>query len=207
MLKNVQQYTLLDWAQVRAIVDSTNASPINVQVTAHWFVTWDQVSIVWHATNTSANWFWTATRIDANNITLDGSTWNGVGWATWAASPTAKLVDAWDFTNSVFTIATDWWGDAAMTVKLAGSNGATITTDTPPDFAAAQSVTNLYDFVQSIDRESWSSIDWDTWFSVATADNYVSYVANIDSVKWLTVIPTAWTAWEVSIRVTLFNNA
>lgn len=64
------------------IVSSTNASPINVQVTGHGFTTGMQVIISGHLVNTNANGTWVITVVDANNFTLNGSTGNGVGGAT-----------------------------------------------------------------------------------------------------------------------------
>ena len=64
------------------IVSSTNASPININISTHGYVTGDTVVITGHTTNTNANGTWTITRVDANNFTLNGSTGNGVGGAS-----------------------------------------------------------------------------------------------------------------------------
>jgi hypothetical protein len=65
-----------------AIESSTNATPIEVTMTAHAFVTGDEVFIAGHTTNTQANGVWTVTKTGANTLTLDGSVGNGVGGAT-----------------------------------------------------------------------------------------------------------------------------
>lgn len=65
-----------------AIESSTNATPIEVTMTAHAFSTGDQLAIFGHLTNTNANGVWTITKTGANTITLDGSVGNGVGGAT-----------------------------------------------------------------------------------------------------------------------------
>ena len=64
-----------------AITSSTNASPINIQATAHGLVTGDIARVVSHTTNTEANGLWVVTRVDDNNVTLDDSVGNGVGGA------------------------------------------------------------------------------------------------------------------------------
>ncbi len=66
----------------QALVSSTNATPINVQVTNHGYATGDRVIIRGHLTNTNANGPWTITVVDAHNFTLNGSTGNGVGIGT-----------------------------------------------------------------------------------------------------------------------------
>ena len=67
---------------VQAIVSSTNASPIKLQVTGHGLITGDVVDVMQHQTNTAANGRWAVTVVDANNFLLVGSTGNGVGGAT-----------------------------------------------------------------------------------------------------------------------------
>lgn len=69
----------------KAIVSSTNASPISVTVTAHGYVTGDQVFIAGHLVDTNANGSWVITVTGANTFTLYGSTGNGVGGATGTA--------------------------------------------------------------------------------------------------------------------------
>jgi hypothetical protein len=64
------------------IVLSTFASPIKLTITAHGLNQGDTVEVEGHLVNTAANGQWTVTVIDANNVTLNGSTGNGVGGAT-----------------------------------------------------------------------------------------------------------------------------
>lgn len=79
----------------KAIVSSTNASPISVQVTAHGYMTGDVVAIRGHLVNTNADvGVWTITVVDANNFTLNGSTGNGVGGATGHVLRLSLTVDA-----------------------------------------------------------------------------------------------------------------
>ena len=80
-----------------------------------------------------------------------------------------------DFKNISFSFATDWWADAALTVKFQWS-----IQNTAPDFSSAQSVTNHWDYIDVIDIQDWTAIDWDTWISVSTADDYRLLQANCD---------------------------
>lgn len=66
----------------RAIVSSTNATPIVLQVTAHGYNTGDTVEVQGHQTNTNANGIRQIVVTDANHFQLLGSVGNGVGGAT-----------------------------------------------------------------------------------------------------------------------------
>ena len=117
--------------------------------------------------------------------------------ATWAWS--GKI--ATDFRNATFAFATDGWADAALTVKFQWSAA-----EVEPDWDSAQSVTNMWDFIETVDLEDWTAIDWDTWISVATADDYRQLAANVDGMRWINCIVTARTQWEVTVKWYLFSN-
>ncbi len=80
----------------RPVEASTNASPIVLTLTGHEYVTGDTVVVSGHATNTGANGSWTVTAVDANHISLNGSTGTGVGVATGTASTPVQNSDALD---------------------------------------------------------------------------------------------------------------
>lgn len=197
------QYTIMDAAPVRAIDSSTNASPIVVTDASHGLVTGDKVTIISHATNTAANGTWTVTRVDANSFSLDDSTGNGIGGGTgsWAKVKTPHVF-VQDAESISITIDTDGGGDAAMTLKLWTSDQVD-----PPDAAEAQSASNQYDFVDMIDKEDGASIDGDTGFAVATADDHRQFEANINGARWAGILPTAGTAGEVTVKFRLFNRS
>lgn len=106
-----------------------------------------------------------------------------------------------DFRNCVLSFATDGGEDAALTVKFQWS-----IQETAPDFSAAQSVTNMWDYIEVIDLQSGSAIDWDTWIAVSTADDYRLLEMNINGLKWINAIVSSRTAWEVTIKAKLFDN-
>lgn len=60
-----------------AITAATNASPIQITAAAHGRASGDSVTITGVGGNTAANGSWSVTVIDANNLTLNGSTGNG----------------------------------------------------------------------------------------------------------------------------------
>lgn len=104
------------------IVSSTNAGPINVQVTGHGYATGDIIYIQNHTINLTANGTWTITWVNANNFTLDGSTGIGVGGATGSCTKIewhcVKLASA--LTQTITRCEQAW----------TAANGSTVTLDT-----------------------------------------------------------------------------
>lgn len=201
-MPDFKEYTLLNAAAPRAITSSTDATPIVVKSAAvHGLTTGDRVTIMGHTTNVAANGTWTITVVDTDDFSLDGSVGSGAGaGASGVFAKQNAVAFAQDFEKAIFSIDTDGGGDAAFTIKLAGSDQ-----ETPPDFAEAQSVTNQYDYIDVIDLQSGSSIDGDTGFVVSSADNHVRYEANTGGQRWLAAVPTAGTAGEVTVKVRLYN--
>ena len=192
----------MDAGAVRAITSSTNASPIVVTDASHGLVTGDYVMINGHSTNTNANGFWKVTKVSDNTFSLDDSTGNGTGGATgiWAKVKT-NGVYVGDAEAISLTIATDGGGDAAMTIKAWTSDE-----ESCPDPAEPQSASNMYDFVDVIDKEDGASIDGDTGFSVSGADDYRQFDVNVSQAEWFGILPTAGTEGEVTVKVKLRNK-
>lgn len=118
-----------------------------------------------------------------------------------AAVGAGNTLNVEDFRNIVFSVATDGGGTAALTVKFAGS-----IQDDAPDFAAAQSKTNMFDYIEVIDLQSGSAIDGDTGFAVATADDYRLLEANVNGLKWVCAIVTARSAGSVNVTAKLLSE-
>jgi len=106
-----------------------------------------------------------------------------------------------DFTHAILHFDTDGGGDAALTAKLVGS-----VKEDCPDFTAAQTMSNSYDFIQMKDLEDGSSIDGDIGFVVVTADNHRIFEVNVNGLNWLNVRITARTQGELTVFVTLYNS-
>ena len=72
--------------------------------------------------------------------------------------------------------------------------------DTCPNFAAAQSVTNNWDFVDVIDLEDGASIDGDTGITEAAAD-YLNLEVNAGGLKWICARITTYNAGTFYLNV------
>lgn len=118
-----------------------------------------------------------------------------------AAANVYKWVAVEDFKNVVFSFATDGGGDAALTVKFIGS-----ISEAAPTPSSAQSISNHFDYIEVVDLEDGTAIDGDTGVSVATADDYRLFEANINGLKWIGAIVTARTEGEVTVKVRTFNE-
>jgi len=126
---------------------------------------------------------------------------NGTGTHTFTMHDIGRNIYTQGFTDIVLAFATDGGGDAAFTVKFVGSNQVDC-----PDFSAAQSKTNHYDVVQTIDYEDGSAKDGDTGVAVAGADNYFSLEYNTNKLRWVNAVISGWTVGELTLTVSLSNN-
>ena len=106
-----------------------------------------------------------------------------------------------DYQNIWMSFATDGWLDAALTVKIQWS-----ISDEAPDFSAAQSVSNTWDYIEVIDLNSGSGVPWDTWIIVATADDYRQLEVNVNGLMWINARVSGRTAWEVTVKARWFSN-
>jgi hypothetical protein len=201
MSRDVKNYTLLDAAGPRAIVSSTNASPIEITAgSPHGYETGQKVSIVGHAVNTGANGSWVVTVTGANTFTLDGSVGVGIGGATGIFAPKSKYAYCDDAVTAVFAFDSDGAGDAILTAKLVGS-----IQKNPPDFALPQGPNNQYEFIQMMDLENSVAVDGDTGIVLATADVNRMLEANVNGVRWLAVLLTDGSIGELTVKARLFN--
>jgi len=85
---------------------------------------------------------------------------------------------------------------ASGTVKFAGSDS-----DDLPDFSAAKSPTNKWDYIEVIDNEDGTAIDGDTGVTLAGTDDHRNFTVNVDALKWFNAEITAWVAgaWTVTV--------
>lgn len=118
-----------------------------------------------------------------------------------AAAGAGKALNVKDFEYVTLFFATDGGGDAALTVKFQGAIGDS----EPTDWAAAQSVTNRWDFVDVLDHEDGASIDGDTGIAVAIADDYRMVSLNVKGLQWVNARVTARSAGEVTVTGKAFN--
>lgn len=118
-----------------------------------------------------------------------------------AATGIDKAIAVGDFKNVVFSYATDGGGTAALTVKFQGS-----IQETCPDFSAAQTKTNHWDYIEVVDLQDGSAIDGDTGVAVATADDYRLLEANVNGLQWICARVTARSAGSVTVKARAFHE-
>lgn len=88
-----------------------------------------------------------------------------------------------------------------MTVKIQGSLA-----DDAPDFNAAQSITNRWDYLEVVDLQDGAAIDGDTGIACSgTADNRI-FEVNVNAMTWLTVAITSFTAGKLGVKVVCYEN-
>ena len=90
---------------------------------------------------------------------------------------------------------------ANYTAKVQGSRQ-----EDKPDFNTAQSKINSWDYVQAKDTEDASTIDGDVGFAPAGADDHRNLTINVDGMRWVTVVFTAWTAGKLRATLSLSNG-
>lgn len=202
-MRNSQFYNMLVAGAPKLPTSSTDATPIVMTTATHGLTTGDRVSIYGHETNTNANGTWTVTVTSTTKFSLDGSTGTGggagVNTGVWSTPP-ARIIDVSDF--KTVTLAVKSTATALnCTMQFVGS-----ISEDAPDFNKAISTTNLYDFIDIIDLEDNASIDGDTGLAVAGSTLTGMYQANVDGLKWFSMIYKIGTAGSANIDVRLFTE-
>lgn len=121
-----------------------------------------------------------------------------------ASAGVGKVIPCQDFRHAVLAFATS--GNANLTIKFAGAVCDGATDGQPPDFGAAQSPTNIWDYIEVTDLQDGTPIDGDTGISLSGTDDVRLLQMNIDGLKYLTGIITARSAGAVTLKVILFNE-
>lgn len=214
-MRDSKEYILLDTITPKAVASSTDATPIVVTASLHGFSNGDLVTIYGHTTNIAANGIYKVANKATNTFELTdrytGANIAGSGagaGSSGLAITTPKIVFAQDFMHGIINIITS--GTATLTVKIAGSLGKTLNdTDShgdTPNFGATVSVDNPYGFVQAINLDDGTVVDGSTGIVVAGTDINKTYEINTNAHKYITIIPTSWTAGAITIKLKLFNN-
>lgn len=213
-MQDFKEYQIWNGVTPKAIVSSTNATPIVLTVTAHGFSTGDQVMIFGHTTNTAANGIYKITKLTADTFSLQDINsgadiaGNGVGGATGNVVSAPKVALSQSFDTAVLTIGTS--GSANMTVKVFGSQGKPFSSNNDkdndcPNFGATISATNTYSFVQSVLLADNSAIDGTAGIQATGVDIFTDYQINIDKMKYLTLAMSSWTAGAIYAKLTLYK--
>jgi len=101
-----------------------------------------------------------------------------------------------------------------LVVSFATADSANLTvkfqsaiSEDAPDFTAAQTVANMYDFVEVNDTQD-SSITFkgDLGVSVTGTDDFRLFRVNVDNIKWFSARVTARSAGSVTCKVKIEEN-
>jgi len=118
--------------------------------------------------------------------------------ATTGQSAVTPLVE--NFKTVVFSVVGA--GTPTATIKFFTSDQAL-----PPDATAAQSTTNIWDYVQVIDLQSGSGIAGDTGIAFVGADDTRRFELNLNGARWCGAVITAISGGNVTILMRAFANA
>ena len=121
---------------------------------------------------------------------------NILNGATSATTGTIQQVQ--DYRHLVLALTTS--GSANFTVKIQGS-----IQEDAPDFSAAQSTTNRWDYVQIKDLEDGSSVDGDAGVAAAGTDDHRLFEVNTNGLRWLNATITAYSAGAITVTVKPFK--
>ena len=126
---------------------------------------------------------------------------NGVSTSSWTMHDIGSDILVENFRNALLAFDTDGGGDAAFTVKIQGSVQTEV-----PDFSAAQTKSNQWEYIQIIDLEDGASIDGDTGVSVSGADDHRLFEINTNHLRWVNAIISSYTEGELTLQIKLKDN-
>jgi hypothetical protein len=90
---------------------------------------------------------------------------------------------------------------ADFVVKFQGSMS-----DTAPDFSAARSVSNRWDYIQVKDLQSGTAVDGDTGVTFSAADDVLRYETVFSGYKWVCATLTTYTLGLITLSIKLYSN-
>ena len=128
-------------------------------------------------------------RMDQASTLLNAVAANGVS--------TAK--DISDYKHVMVEVAGNAAADLLLRFQISIS-------ETAPNFGAAQSMTNRWDYVHVWDYQNAVGITGDTGLPFAAAADNRNFLINIDGIKWFSVEVSAYVAGAVTVVCRAFNN-
>lgn len=111
-----------------------------------------------------------------------------------AATGIGNNIQVRDFRHVIVMIATA--SSANLTVKACGS-----IEETAPDFASAQSASNMYDFLEMADYQDGAKIAGDTGIVFSGTDDVRMLEVNTNGMEWLNFRVTARSAGSVTVKI------
>lgn len=216
-MREAKELVIWDAVTPVAITSSTDATPIVVTATSHGLATGDLVQIFGHTTNIAANGIYRVTRVDANSFSLQdkdsGANIVGSGGGAGANGvmiKAPKILLLQDWVNCVLSMESS--GSLNATIKIAGSLGKPVSLPTDkrsedtPNFGATQSKSNPYTFLQLINYDTAAAVNGATGITSAGTDLHNTYEVNINAVKYLCPVLTAWSAGVITLKALLTDN-
>lgn len=114
------------------------------------------------------------------------------------SSLTGNILQVEDWKFILFTLSSSGTGD--FTIKFQASMS-----DDCPDFSAAKSATNRWDYIQVKDMQSGSAVDGDTGVTW-TADDVVRYETIFSGYKWVCATLTTYNAGLITLTAKMCDN-
>lgn len=214
-MRNSIEYTIFDGVTPQTITSSTDATPIVVTKASHGYATGDVVAIFGHTTNIAANGIRRITVLNSSTFSLQdpysGVDVAGSGAGAGAAGVMLKmgaLPLVQDYRHAELQVTSA--GTSTWTFKLMGSLGklradASVHTDCP-NFGGTQGKTNPWGYIQLVDLADGSTVDGATGIATTGTDISKVYEVNTNGLKWLALLPTAWTQGSITAKLKLFND-
>lgn len=112
------------------------------------------------------------------------------------ASPAVNVVA---FRHIEFQLATAGFSG---TIKFAGSNA-----DAAPDFGAAATAANPWDFIQTVQQIDGSTIAGGTGIAYTTDTTIKNLEANVNGFKWVAAIISSFSAGAITVKEKGYNDA
>lgn len=209
MNNDFKEYTIFDAATPQAVTSSTDATPVVVTKASHGLSTGDRVLIYGHSTNVAVNGIWDVEVINSSTFRLKdintGDYVNGSGGGAGSGGimvVAPKIPFIAEFRNAILQIVTS--GSFNGTLQVAGSIGKL--DGSCPNFGATVAVANPWGFLDAVDLLDNSDIPGGTGVASAGTDIYKNIEININTQKFVTLLPTAWTAGAITAKLIITNN-
>lgn len=216
-MRDVKEIVVWNAVTPVVVTSSTDATPIVVTATSHGLSTGDLVQIHGHTTNIAANGIFRVTVVTANTYQLQnhvtGANIAGSGGGAGAsgvmvAAPKILAVDP--FVNVVFSFVSS--SSLSATIKIAGSLGKPVVSasdkrsENTPNFGATQSASNPYQYLQLINLDTAAAVNGATGITSAGTDLNTMYEVNINAMKYICPVLTAWTAGVITMKALVTDN-
>ncbi len=202
-MRNFNEVVLWNAITPQVVTSSTDATPIVVTKVSHGYSTGDQVIINGHTTNIAANGLYKITRLSSSTFSLQdintGADVAGSGAGAGSSGVMAlapKIVFGEDYRDIILQVSTG--NTATLTFKVAISQGDA--NGDAPNWGAAAGTSQPYTFAQIINLATAVAVDGATGIAASGTDLMNNYEVNMNGVKYLTLIPTAFTQGNITVK-------